>query len=104
MNYTESLEKQNDELKAKLADVEQINLCLISEKDRLSHRLLNIENDKDYLTNNIRNIQKQYEDACSLVARMHEAAVGEARGPIRGVVQDVEDLRIKYEKLLRKTK
>jgi hypothetical protein len=31
-------------------------------------------------------------NACGLVARMHAAAVGSIRGPIRGVVEDVEDL------------
>jgi len=31
--------------------------------------------------------------AAHLVARMHAAAVGEVRGPIRGVVEDVEDVR-----------
>lgn len=31
--------------------------------------------------------------AAELVAKMHAAAVGEVRGPIRGVVEDVQDVR-----------
>jgi hypothetical protein len=33
-----------------------------------------------------------HDEACALVARMHAAAVGEVRGPKRGVVEDVEDV------------
>lgn len=40
--------------------------------------------------------KKQAEDASALVARMHAAAVGEIKGPERGVVEDVEDLRTWY--------
>jgi len=36
--------------------------------------------------------------ACGLVARMHAAAVGEIRGPSRGVVEDIEDLRCRAER------
>lgn len=32
-----------------------------------------------------------HDDACALIARMHAAAVGEIRGPERGVVEDIED-------------
>lgn len=35
----------------------------------------------------------RYENSCDLVARMHEAAVGEIRGPIIGVVEDIKALR-----------
>lgn len=34
-----------------------------------------------------------YERACQTIAAMHEAAVGEVRGPVRGVVEDVADVR-----------
>lgn len=34
-----------------------------------------------------------YEGACQTVALMHEAAAGEVRGPNRGVVEDIADLR-----------
>ena len=36
----------------------------------------------------------QHLHACHLVAQMHAAAVGEVTGPNRGVVEDVEDLRL----------
>lgn len=34
-------------------------------------------------------------NAAMLVARMHAAALGEVRGPLRGVVEDVEDVRLR---------
>lgn len=34
-----------------------------------------------------------HQSACKLVADMHAAAVGEVRGPNRGVVEDIADLR-----------
>ena len=34
-----------------------------------------------------------------LVAKMHEAAVGRVDAPIRGVIEDVEDLRIERDSL-----
>lgn len=41
-------------------------------------------------------MRRNYEGACRTVALMHAAAVGETRGPIRGVVEDVEDLRTAF--------
>lgn len=38
---------------------------------------------------------------CRLVADMHAAAVGEVRGPRRGVVEDVANLRIEYQHALK---
>ena len=35
--------------------------------------------------------------ACETIAAMHTAAHGEIRGPVRGVVEDIEDLRIAFE-------
>lgn len=35
----------------------------------------------------------EHDRACKMVADMHAAAVGEVRGPIRGVVEDVADVR-----------
>jgi len=40
----------------------------------------------------------EHQEACHLVAQMHAAAVGEVTGPNRGVVEDVEDLRLRAEK------
>lgn len=41
------------------------------------------------------NLRRSYLASAAQVARMHEAAVGEVRAPIRGLVEDVEDLRAK---------
>jgi hypothetical protein len=48
----------------------------------------------------ITRLRADYEGACKLVAEMHAAAVGEVRGPIRGVVEDVQDLRSRVAELL----
>ncbi|MCL6734410.1 hypothetical protein [Streptomyces neyagawaensis] len=40
-----------------------------------------------------------YERACQTIAAMHKAAVGEVRGPIRGVVEDVEDVRASADRV-----
>lgn len=37
--------------------------------------------------------KKDHENACALVAKMHQADMGEVTGPKRGVVEDIEDLR-----------
>jgi hypothetical protein len=44
-----------------------------------------------------RELKRSYENACKTIADMHAAAVGEARGPTRGVVEDVQDLRTALE-------
>jgi len=42
--------------------------------------------------------KEEHQGACHLVAQMHAAAVGEVTGPNRGVIEDVEDLRLRAEK------
>lgn len=37
--------------------------------------------------------REEYQNACALVARMHEAAMGEITGPVLGVVEDVANIR-----------
>jgi hypothetical protein len=39
--------------------------------------------------------------ACETIAQMHAAAVGQVRGPIRGVVQDVEDMRTLFDQTVK---
>ena len=39
-----------------------------------------------------------YVRACATIAAMHEAAVGEVCGPIRGAVEDIEDVRTRAER------
>lgn len=39
--------------------------------------------------------EQDYQRACEQIAAMHAAAVGETRGPARGVVEDIADVRSK---------
>jgi hypothetical protein len=41
--------------------------------------------------------RQNYLNACKTIAAMHTAAVGDVRGPERGVVKDVEDVRLRAE-------
>ena len=41
--------------------------------------------------------RRDHEGACLLVAKMHHAATGSTGGPKRGVVEDVEDVRLRAE-------
>jgi len=50
----------------------------------------------EYLKAEVERHKSDEEYACQLVAAMHAAAVGEVKGPKRGVVEDVEDLREGY--------
>lgn len=43
--------------------------------------------------------QADYEGACKTIAAMHAAAMGTVCGPQRGVVEDVEDLRLERDAL-----
>ncbi|WP_216588559.1 3'-5' exonuclease [Streptomyces brasiliscabiei] len=43
--------------------------------------------------------KENYLSACGTIAAMHKAAVGEVRGPHRGVVEDVADVRERAEKI-----
>lgn len=47
-------------------------------------------------------LRADYEGACRTIAEMHAAAVGEVRGPVRGVVEDVADLRAERDDLARR--
>lgn len=44
--------------------------------------------------------KQSYLNACKTIAAMHAAAVGrDDEGPIRGVVEDVEDVRLRAERV-----
>ena len=47
-------------------------------------------------------LKTEYGNACKLVADMHAAAIGQAVGPIRGVVEDVTDVRLESDALAAK--
>lgn len=55
--------------------------------------------ERDSLRAEVERLNADYLNACKLVADMHAAAMGEMRGPKRGVVEDVADLRAAYERL-----
>ena len=38
-------------------------------------------------------LREDHGHACEMIAKIHEAAMGEVCGPVRGVIEDVEDLR-----------
>jgi len=42
--------------------------------------------------------KEDHGQACKTIADMHAAALGEVCGPVRGVVEDVADLRESFEK------
>lgn len=44
--------------------------------------------------------REEYDAACQTIAAMHEAAVGEVRGPIVGVVEDVRNVRAERDSLM----
>ena len=46
----------------------------------------------------VERLKEQYESAAESVARMHEAAVGEIRGPIISVIDDIKAVRERAEK------
>lgn len=45
------------------------------------------------LDTELRLAKEDHQRCCELVAAMHMAAIGGVRGPMRGVVQDIADLR-----------
>lgn len=44
--------------------------------------------------------RENYQRACETITRMHAASVGEITGPIRGVVEDVADVKSKLDSSL----
>lgn len=51
------------------------------------------------LLQDVRRLSEDYMGACKLVADMHMAAMGGVVGLVRGVVEDVQDLRLERDKL-----
>lgn len=54
------------------------------------------------LERQVADLRTDYEGACKTIAQMHVAAMGEIRGPRRGVVADVEDLRVERDMLIQR--
>ena len=51
-----------------------------------------LQSEKAELQAEVERLKTDYEGACKTIAEMHAAAVGEIRGPSRGVVEDMADL------------
>lgn len=47
----------------------------------------------------LKELEAERDHACKLVAQMHHAATGYIQGPIRGVVEDIADLKTEREEL-----
>jgi len=47
----------------------------------------------------LKDLEAERDDACRLVAQMHYAATGYMQGPIRGVVEDIADLKTERDQL-----
>lgn len=62
-----------------------------TERDKADQRRLEAEAE-------VEKLKEQYEFAAESVARMHEAAVGEIRGPIISVIEDIKAVRERAEK------
>lgn len=56
--------------------------------------------DVQVLEKSLEGLAAAFEHACQTVAEMHKAAVGSTRGPIRGVIEDVADLKERHDKLV----
>ena len=69
---------------------------LINER---SGEVAEAEAEQDTLRAEVARWKDDYDKAAQLVAEMHAAAVGEVRGPIRGVVEDIEGLRAEVARL-----
>lgn len=108
----EALSLERDQLRA---EVERLNIVI--DKQESDFRKLRSDNWVHFLKINelqkdleqsksfaeklaeVEHYKLDYERACQTVAEMHKAALGEIRGPKRGVVEDIIDLKAAAEKL-----
>lgn len=85
---------QADEIISLRAEIRQLQ----AERDRAQARCLELAGRASALQGEVERLREDYVRACQTVAEMHAAAVGEVTEPIRGVVEDVEDVRLRAEK------
>lgn len=76
-------------------DLDQLYACMVDNLD-----IIGVVETVDALRRERDTARKGYDEACNLVGRMHAAAMGEVRGPVLGVVEDVEALRTKCERAI----
>ena len=97
--YVEGIEKQNEELREKLVAAETKLAHAMGCIDAINFNTKSIMQDYESMKFQHAAMKESYEKACALVAQMHAAAVGEIRGPISGVVEDVKNLKDNYDRL-----
>jgi DNA repair exonuclease SbcCD ATPase subunit len=61
--------------------------------DLLENLLHNAESERDELRKQLAETKRKYDAACITVSEMYQAAVGEVRGQIAGVIEDVATVR-----------
>ena len=94
------LTSERDTAIAEVANVkEQSGAALQSKNVMISSYQARIKKLNETHGDRVKQLREEYESACGLVAKMHEAAVGAVEGPRRGVVEDVADLKSNYDRL-----
>jgi len=84
------------------AEVERLRAEVehLTDRDKRSDEAISaLTEQRNALVAEVERLRAAHGEACQLVARMHEAAVGEVRGPSVGVVEDVAALRAEVERL-----
>ncbi len=95
------LAEREEEVDSWIAD-EDGQLVIFSEGEKVSFRDQSVLDRVLQLPEMERDLalcKQDYASACKTIADMHAAAVGEVTGPRRGVVEDVEDLRVECDRL-----
>ncbi len=70
-----------------------------AENSELRQKLATAQTESETAKSELETAKADIQKASELVAQMHAAALGEVRGPIRGVVEDVEDVRTRAANL-----
>ena len=91
VEFAQQLER---ELAASQAEVTELAQRLRDESARWD----NLDDKCEKLETEVERLKEQYESAAESVARMHEAAVGEIRGPSISVLDDIKAVRERAEK------
>ena len=82
------------ELATSKAEVAELNRFMVGWKQRATMSEMDLEASRA----EVERLKEQYEFAAESVARMHEAAIGEIRGPIISVIEDIKAVRERAEK------
>ncbi len=91
MQTSQQLERELNEAKTEVAE---LNRLMIGWKQRATVSKMDLEASRA----EVERLKEQYEAAAEAIARMHEAAVGEIRGPSISVLDDIKAVRERAEK------